>query len=64
MWLAGYLDRLVVSYYAHLFISMHGNLLPMIPPSAWCLQLMTDPDAPSPSDPTMREYLHWYVLYP
>jgi phosphatidylethanolamine-binding protein (PEBP) family uncharacterized protein len=21
---------------------------------------MTDPDAPSPSDPTMREYLHWY----
>lgn len=22
---------------------------------------MTDPDAPSPSDPTMREYLHWYV---
>jgi hypothetical protein len=23
---------------------------------------MTDPDAPSPSDPTMREYLHWYEL--
>lgn len=22
---------------------------------------MTDPDAPSPSDPTMREYLHWIV---
>jgi hypothetical protein len=24
-------------------------------------QIMTDPDAPSPSDPTMREYLHWYA---
>lgn len=23
--------------------------------------LMTDPDAPSPSDPTEREYLHWLV---
>ncbi|GJN37692.1 hypothetical protein PR202_gb26673 [Eleusine coracana subsp. coracana] len=23
--------------------------------------IMTDPDAPSPSDPTMREYLHWIV---
>lgn len=23
---------------------------------------MTDPDAPSPSDPTMKEWLHWYVL--
>ncbi|KAH9321523.1 hypothetical protein KI387_016162, partial [Taxus chinensis] len=21
--------------------------------------IMTDPDAPSPSDPTFREYLHW-----
>ncbi|KAM0852620.1 hypothetical protein ACQ4PT_051634 [Festuca glaucescens] len=31
-------------------------------PLAWCLQLMTDPDAPSPSDPTMREYLHWIVM--
>lgn len=23
--------------------------------------IMTDPDAPSPSDPTEREYLHWIV---
>nr|ANS56331.1 FT-like protein [Cycas revoluta] len=23
--------------------------------------VMTDPDAPSPSDPTQREYLHWIV---
>nr|ANS56327.1 FT-like protein [Cephalotaxus sinensis] len=23
--------------------------------------IMTDPDAPSPSDPTLREYLHWMV---
>jgi hypothetical protein len=22
---------------------------------------MVDPDAPSPSDPAEREYLHWYV---
>ncbi|KAH9317143.1 hypothetical protein KI387_018912, partial [Taxus chinensis] len=25
--------------------------------------IMTDPDAPSPSDPTGREYLHWYALH-
>ncbi|CDP20134.1 unnamed protein product [Coffea canephora] len=24
--------------------------------------VMVDPDAPSPSDPNLREYLHWYVL--
>ncbi|MCL7034638.1 hypothetical protein MKW94_000017 [Papaver nudicaule] len=24
--------------------------------------VMVDPDAPSPSDPRLREYLHWYVL--
>nr|ACG48615.1 MFT2 - Corn MFT-like protein [Zea mays] len=24
--------------------------------------IMTDPDAPSPSNPTMREYLHWIVI--
>ncbi|KAG1366211.1 protein MOTHER of FT and TFL1 [Cocos nucifera] len=24
--------------------------------------VMTDPDAPSPSDPTMREWLHWVVV--
>nr|ANS56335.1 FT/TFL1-like protein [Ephedra przewalskii] len=23
--------------------------------------VMTDPDSPNPSDPTMREYLHWVV---
>ncbi|KAJ1443269.1 PEBP-like superfamily [Sesbania bispinosa] len=23
------------------------------------LQVMVDPDAPSPSDPNMREYLYW-----
>ncbi|KAK6144936.1 hypothetical protein DH2020_021756 [Rehmannia glutinosa] len=25
------------------------------------LQVMVDPDAPSPSDPNLREYLHWLV---
>lgn len=25
--------------------------------------VMTDPDAPSPSDPTLREYLHWAGAY-
>ncbi|KAJ0962809.1 hypothetical protein J5N97_027931 [Dioscorea zingiberensis] len=24
--------------------------------------VMTDPDAPSPSDPTMREWIHWLVV--
>ncbi|CAA7402213.1 unnamed protein product [Spirodela intermedia] len=24
--------------------------------------VMTDPDAPSPSDPTMREWVHWIVV--
>ena len=25
---------------------------------------MTDPDVPGPSDPYLREHLHWYGLYP
>nr|QLM02141.1 flowering locus T 2A_1 [Elleanthus aurantiacus] len=25
-------------------------------------QIMVDPDAPSPSDPQLREYLHWHRL--
>lgn len=25
------------------------------------LKIMTDPDAPSPSDPYLREHLHWFV---
>jgi hypothetical protein len=25
----------------------------------WCWQIMTDPDAPSPSEPSMREWVHW-----
>jgi hypothetical protein len=24
-------------------------------------KIMTDPDAPSPSDPYLREHLHWFV---
>lgn len=24
-------------------------------------KVMVDPDAPSPSDPTLREYLHWWI---
>jgi len=24
-------------------------------------QVMVDPDAPSPSDPYLREHLHWFV---
>lgn len=26
------------------------------------VQLMTDPDVPGPSDPYMREHLHWYTI--
>ncbi|OAY80324.1 Protein FLOWERING LOCUS T [Ananas comosus] len=26
-------------------------------------KVMVDPDAPSPSNPTYREYLHWYVSW-
>ncbi|KAL9856853.1 putative PEBP-like superfamily protein [Arabidopsis thaliana] len=26
-----------------------------------CMQVMTDPDAPSPSEPNMREWVHWCV---
>lgn len=25
---------------------------------------MTDPDVPGPSDPYLREHLHWYTLKP
>lgn len=27
------------------------------------LKIMTDPDAPSPSDPHLREHLHWLVSF-
>lgn len=27
-------------------------------------QVMTDPDAPSPSEPSMREWVHWSVRSP
>lgn len=27
-------------------------------------QVMTDPDAPSPSEPIMREWVHWFVTWP
>jgi hypothetical protein len=26
-------------------------------------KVMVDPDAPNPSNPTLREYLHWYHIY-
>jgi len=26
-------------------------------------KVMVDPDAPNPSNPTLREYLHWYHMY-
>ncbi|CAN1264880.1 CEN-like protein 1 [Linum perenne] len=29
--------------------------------SAYTLKIMTDPDYPSPSDPYLREHLHWMV---
>ncbi|XP_042482853.1 protein FLOWERING LOCUS T-like isoform X1 [Macadamia integrifolia] len=28
----------------------------------WLEAIMVDPDAPSPSHPTLREYLHWLVV--
>ncbi|KAJ3694355.1 hypothetical protein LUZ60_009835 [Juncus effusus] len=31
-------------------------------PSQLFTMVMTDPDAPSPSEPTMREWLHWLVV--
>ncbi|XP_078174296.1 protein VERNALIZATION 3-like isoform X3 [Carex rostrata] len=30
-------------------------------PSSFFTLVMVNPDAPSPSDPTLREYLHWLV---
>jgi len=30
-------------------------------PPAFYTLVMLDPDAPSPSNPTKREYLHWYL---
>ncbi|XP_077244021.1 PEBP (phosphatidylethanolamine-binding protein) family protein [Tasmannia lanceolata] len=31
-------------------------------PSTLYTLVMTDPDAPSPSDPTMREWIHWIMV--
>ena len=38
--------------YCFLGLLYGGHLLPLF-------QVMVDPDAPSPSDPSLREYLHW-----
>ena len=27
------------------------------------LQIMIDPDVPGPSDPYMKEHLHWYLIF-
>lgn len=32
---------------------------PVVP---FCMQVMVDPDAPSPSNPNLREYLHWLAI--
>lgn len=26
------------------------------------IKVMVDPDAPNPSNPTLREYLHWWSI--
>jgi len=26
-------------------------------------QVMTDPDVPGPSDPYLKEHLHWYAIH-
>ncbi|CAI5488420.1 unnamed protein product [Closterium sp. Naga37s-1] len=35
---------------------------PALPPAACAVQVLVDPDAPSPSNPTAREWLHWIVV--
>lgn len=43
-----------------------GWVSAVLPPKNWITafrnfgwQVMTDPDAPSPSEPSMREWVHW-----
>lgn len=43
----------IYRYILHVSISLFSFLL----------KIMTDPDAPSPSDPYLREHLHWYCVY-
>lgn len=31
--------------------------------SSFFFQIMTDPDVPGPSDPYLKEHLHWYIIY-
>ncbi|THU62990.1 hypothetical protein C4D60_Mb01t10980 [Musa balbisiana] len=38
-----------------LYTLVRGDYIVLVP-------VMTDPDAPSPSDPTMREWLHWMMV--
>ncbi|KAI3746133.1 hypothetical protein L6452_08555 [Arctium lappa] len=37
------------------------TLVRLVPVSLFIILVMVDPDAPSPSDPNLREYLHWLV---
>lgn len=49
----------------HQFISLYIYMISFINSlninACWLLQVMTDPDVPGPSDPHMREHLHWYI---
>ncbi|KAH7681149.1 Phosphatidylethanolamine-binding protein [Dioscorea alata] len=48
-------SRCMVLYFIH-----DAGLLNICDVNLWC-KVMIDPDAPSPSNPTHREYLHWLV---
>jgi hypothetical protein len=41
---------------------MHMHMMDFALTICMCMQVMTDPDAPSPSEPSMRELIHWSVI--
>lgn len=48
---------MVLFSFPYLYIYYHLLRLNL---ACFLLQIMTDPDVPGPSDPYLREHLHWY----
>ena len=45
-----------ISKYAEIYHLKYNKILCTV-----FMQIMTDPDVPGPSDPYLKEHLHWYI---
>ncbi|KAF3325423.1 CEN-like protein 2 [Carex littledalei] len=53
--------KMVVTYNSNKLVSNGHELNPSATVKMPLVEVMTDPDVPGPSDPYLREHLHWMV---